>query len=317
MPKFQFRLRALLALVTAVAIALAIAGWLHRRCEDQWHALEEIRSAAVPLKVPSDMAWEIGPFEQPRVNAISVPWQPWSARVGSMGARYVEVTELEAKGDAPVWVAAQQLHRFPSIKKVDLHGNSASDDLLAGLAGLHQLENLRVVSQSMDGSFLHALRPNTKLVSLSLSSLALRDEALVRICQFESLKELHLSGIVVKEESTMRELSKLHALKSIYLSGWFPDGGLEALAKLEHLEDVDIPCETISNAGIRRLTSSPSICNLTIWGATEVNDEIIDDLAAMPALNTLTLMYTGVTPAGVERLKRLRPDIEVQFVPSR
>ena len=44
---------------------------------------------------------------------------------------------------------------------------------------------------------------------------------------------------------------------------------------------------------------------------TQVTDKCIDDLIAMPALRQVFLRGTKVSAAGVERLKKARPKLEI------
>lgn len=317
--RLQFRLRTLMLLVAAAAVVLAIACWLHRGYQRQWRALREIHAAAVPFKLPDDIDNDNRyPLfaEQPHVKAESTLFRPFGLPVGSLGQHYVTVSILEVVGDAPAWVAVNRLDHFPDVVEIDIDGDTASDELLAGLSKLKRLQRLRIKSNSMDGTFLESMNDSENLVSLSLSSIALRDRVFLQACCFEGLEQLHLSGVKIRDAASLCELSKLMRLTRIHLSGWFPNEGLEALAKLERLDTVSLASDSLNNDGVSRLAGSSSVFSLEIYGPN-IDDDVIDSIAQMPELNMLTLNYTKVTPAGVEKLKQLRPDIQVEVIAPR
>jgi len=61
---------------------------------------------------------------------------------------------------------------------------------------------------------------------------------------------------------------------------------------------------------IRTLHALPHLDSLWLTGPV-FDERIIDDLAALPTIKMLVLQQSRVTKSGVERLRRVRPDLEV------
>jgi hypothetical protein len=247
--------------------------------------------------------------DYPHVEAKWVPWQPFGARFAAWTQQYIQVTELEIKGEVPAWVGAQQLPCFTGLKVLRLRGDSVTDELLCGVSCLPELQHLSVVSRNVDGAFLDRLPAKGELRSLELLSVRLRDPVLHRVSRFSTLEALHLRGLKIKDVSALRKLSNLRRLRNLSLSvEELPDDGLSFLSSLEQLEELELRSWTLSNRHVRDVADCRHIWNLEIMGR-EVDDEAIDMLAAMPALELLWLRDTRITPAGEKRLRQLRPDI--------
>lgn len=89
--------------------------------------------------------------------------------------------------------------------------------------------------------------------------------------------------------------------------------GADSLRHLNGLDRVDLLildlCTLDSPDALAPLAQVGRVRSLLIWN-TPVTDAAIDDIAAIPGLERLDLHRTAVTPAGLDRLRTLRPEIE-------
>jgi hypothetical protein len=56
----------------------------------------------------------------------------------------------------------------------------------------------------------------------------------------------------------------------------------------------------------------PHLERLNLYANPGVTDASVDVLAALPALRRVDLWQTGISDAGIARLRELRPDLELQ-----
>jgi len=142
-------------------------------------------------------------------------------------------------------------------------------------------------------------------------------------------------------DTGLAKLTVLTKLEMLNLTGnAITDAGLKQLATLQHLHDLDLSRLAITDAGLKHLVEVKELRRLVLLFSegfagpivtdagvkslmpltqlTELNlvdarvtDNAVDDLAAFPKLSSLTLTGSHISPAGVERLRRAKPDCTV------
>lgn len=85
---------------------------------------------------------------------------------------------------------------------------------------------------------------------------------------------------------------------------------LRQLKKLDQLEALTIAFSKVTDAGLANLSQLAHLRSLAI-DSWQVTDEGLLSLAKLPKLETLRLVGTRVTPAAVERFRRLKPTCTV------
>lgn len=120
-----------------------------------------------------------------------------------------------------------------------------------------------------------------------------RDDYLQRLTRFKRLRALvffHARGLTTQQLAGIGRLKSLRNL-TINDTDGMNDGTLGALAGLRNLENLDL-------------------------GYTRITDASVQALARYPHLKTLCVDKTGVTTAGLEEFKRLRPKVEIVSRPA-
>jgi Leucine-rich repeat (LRR) protein len=180
---------------------------------------------------------------------------------------------------------------------------------------------------------------------LSLPELA-RDEGMPHIARLRNLKKLYLSSPLLTDRG-IEYLAGLHNLeKLILMNARLTDDGLKHLANLTRLKelildntqvtadgvgwlrkrlpDVEIIPESFASAPeerkvVQQLIKSGAIFvadkegyleQVTFYGK-DVGDEQLSALESLKRLEQLTVMYTRVTDAGIQRLLRTLPKLTV------
>ena len=92
----------------------------------------------------------------------------------------------------------------------------------------------------------------------------------------------------------------------------FPDpSGLELLAAMPRLTSLSFDHNSVTDEVLtRHLTELPRVHALLLQD-NPLTDGCVDTIAKLPALRTVDIHGTRITPDGVDRLHRLRPEVKV------
>jgi Leucine-rich repeat (LRR) protein len=164
-----------------------------------------------------------------------------------------------------------------------------------------------------DDDFLCLVKWMPALENLYLWSCNFPKSSLEHLTGLKDLTKLSLQFCGLGNES-MGTLSKLKALTSLNLTGnskGFTDKGLEGLARLEHLEHLDLSAiSLIKGPGLRHLVKLKHLSELDLGHSFDCNgirDEGFDHLAKMAALKKLSLRYcTEFSPESLDKLTGLK-----------
>ncbi len=176
-----------------------------------------------------------------------------------------------------------------NVTVVDLNWPQSFEKPDAHELRLHCLENLKGFPK-LRTILLNTDNPNeelgfigelTTLETLVVDHTELTDISLVAIQRMTCLKRLSLRG-----------------------SYKLTDGGLEHLAGLKSLEDLDLSHTHVRGSGLRMLTGLESLKKLNLDGSRLADAEMAD-VASLAALEELDLTSTKITPASLGELSRL------------
>jgi uncharacterized membrane protein/mono/diheme cytochrome c family protein len=91
------------------------------------------------------------------------------------------------------------------------------------------------------------------------------------------------------------------------------DDGLAALGDLPAVTHLRLGRNRITDRGLAALGELPLLEHLNLYGNSGITDPGLDSLAGIASLRELYLWQTGVSAAGVERLRQQRPDLRVEL----
>ena len=206
---------------------------------------------------------------------------------------------------------------------------------LGGLTGLADVDTITLDESNINDEMLIELGTRPALKSLSLQHTLITDDGLKALAGFPNLLNLTIRGTRF-EGPGLRHLSHLTQLQNLYLEARNEDELLDALPQLTRLARLEVHAP-VTDAGLLRLPSLPKLTvleiydaritgpglagltrapNLTyLWlsGAPIQDDPFVEGLAQLKSLLTVQLHRTGVTRAGCQRLRKLRPNLNVQW----
>ncbi len=139
---------------------------------------------------------------------------------------------------------------------------------------------------------LTLLTPFGALRQLSMAGYALSGRLLDDVCQLQALTKLdisHYSPNNVLSDGSLERLAVLKALRSLDLGGALhvSDRGLQSLAALQHLSELDLSSCGITNTGVEQLSHMQSLAKLKCLRCPRV------DLAQIRNTTVKLCLYRG------------------------
>lgn len=187
-------------------------------------------------------------------------------------------------------VIARIVNDLPHTRRLDLYRTALTDEQLAKLASLSELEELSVGWGVTDAGLAH-LKSLPRLRHLNLHMKKITDAGLQHLAQVTPLQDLVLSRTLIT------------------------DAGLKHLSGLVRLRYLDLSGNELTDAGLGELRSLKSLKVLAMAG-THITNKGVAHAKELVNLEYLDVSDTELTGAGIEQLiglKRLR----VLKVPSR
>ena len=194
------------------------------------------------------------------------------------------------------------LKTWKRLKRLDIEGTRVTDSTLRHLSALTSLEELNIGFVLVTDAGLEALTSLTNLRELNLGGNKLTDAGLQALRQLPGLTFLDLGG-AQRTDSGLWSVSVTQP-------------GLEAIATLKNLRHLRLEETLIGARGLETLKGLARLDRLDLHGCARIADDAVPILAAMPMLHSLDLTGAKVTAAGLEKLRRAKPDCRILVAPS-
>jgi hypothetical protein len=260
----------------------------------------------------------------------------WAADVASLqklGAKVTEtaggVTQVQVKCDAFTEADFRTLGSFTTIKNLTISGKTITDDTLALLTGLVELEQLSTDgisltdagykhfaafqklkslaffhpafrSKDFTGSGLMSLKALPKLERLTFAGSTAGDVAMEAIGQLTQLKEFR-TWHTAQTQAGNANLVKLMNLTALRMGQRLPEWG----------KDSPVSFDESTMAVITQIKTLESL-ELT---EARLSAKIIPQLQALPKLAKLKIETVDISAADVEAIKAALPKCKVEWKP--
>ncbi len=253
--------------------------------------------------VTDEMLLELG--TRPVLKALSLQdTQVTDEGMKKALAGFPNLSSLSLRGTRVSEPGLRWLLELPQLQhlQIQVAHESALMDILPKLS---RLEHLVVHAPLTDTGFVR-LPAHPQLVSLQIHAFGLRP--LPQLTQLERL-QIHVST----ELECFGPLSQLPRLARLEIHAPITDAGLLRLPSLPKLTVLEIYDARIVGPGLAALTRAPNLTYLHFSEVPLQDDPFIEALAQLKSLCIVRLHRTGVTRAACERLRKLRPDLNVQW----
>jgi 5-hydroxyisourate hydrolase-like protein (transthyretin family) len=201
--------------------------------------------------------------------------------------------------------ALRTVKAFPRLKRLMLSEGQATDEGLASVAGIEDLEALYVwnAHKITDAGIKH-LVGLARLREIHISDGHLGDGALKVFARLPKLERLSLQQNDFSNEG-LKHLAGMKRLRALWVGMSrtpFTDAGVKHLAGLTKLEQLDLQGSSLSDDGVASLKGLKDLKTLYLDGGKGISDASVDALAAMTQLQELALQNTRITERGAKRL---------------
>ena len=266
-----------------------------------------------------------------RNEKVTDAWLEHLAGVATL--RRVDLANCAVKGDG-----LRHISKLADLREVNLTLTPVTDDALKHLAGLTELRVLGLASTQCTGTGFTHLKGLKKLENVNFHFTPLNDDGLRALTQvpisgrlwfahtkftdagaasLSNLTQLKRCGIGSTDKASSGEavaaLVKLPLEDLALLDNQATPTGLGHAAKIATLRRLDVShAPTVTDESLRVVAQMPALEEFKL-GSAKVTDEGLMELAASKSLKKLSL--TGlklVTPAGVEKLRKARPELQVE-----
>lgn len=258
----------------------------------------------------------------------------WLARLSGLATlRRLDVSNCAIHGDGLRHIAG-----LTGLKELNLTLTSVTDEGLEHLSQLTELRKLGLASTQCNGTGFAHLKALKELESVNFHFTPLNDAGLQLISQvpisdrlwfahtqftdagakhLASLTGLKRCGIGSKDAASSGEaveaLSKLPLEDLSLLDNQATPSGIKHAAKITTLKRLDVSyAPTVTDESMLLVALLPKLEEFRI-GSAQVTDEGLHHLARSKSLKRLALSgLKQVTAAGIEELKRARPELALE-----
>lgn len=224
------------------------------------------------------------------------------------------------------------LEKLESVEVLNIQGTSISDSGLRNLSLFPNLTSVNLNYLDITGQGFGSVQSST-IEYLSLEQSSFQNQYLKNLSNLENLAVLILTKTNISDPSGLQGLKKLRILNLSRCP--VSNKGLEGIAKLESLEQLFLWRTDISDEGIKFLTALKHLKSLGLGetdvsdaavqelstlplvfidlSGTDISDKSVEWIAKFPKLESISLYGTSISNEGLERLKQLRPKLEISF----
>jgi hypothetical protein len=163
----------------------------------------------------------------------------------------------------------------------------------------------------LDDAKLEGSPPSTPVRVLCLSGCEITEDALGLVPASSGMTWLDLAGLPVGNAAVQRLVPDPSSLEQLTLEVTKVDDGMGAwLQKATGLRELDMSWTKVGDSFLQELSGFQDLSVLWMTG-TRLTDQSIDAILRLPKLESLDVQRTQISEAGLERIRKARPSLQV------
>jgi len=223
-----------------------------------------------------------------------------------------------------------RLKSAPKIRDLNLYYSEwITDQGMTAIRNWKHLKRLNLRGTRISDGTLEIVSRMPGLEALDIAHTQFTENGLDHLITLINLKELAMGGGGRRGNTGLAVLRMLPTLTHLDLSGarptppdmpnragagqGIPEESLRAMAELKDLRVLKLGHSGISGPGLRILSTLEKVEKLGLEGCRRMDDNAIDGLVNWKSLKYLDLQDTQITAAGVEALRKARPDLTILY----
>lgn len=227
----------------------------------------------------------------------------------------LETINFGSENDGSPYVAALYA-KLPKVTRAYI-----SRGTVKAIKAVAEAKQLRELIVSGGGSYprlipARALAPIAGMSNLKELTLQgyVDDRGLAAISTLTGLETLRVDrGEQVTDEG-FRHVGKLSNVRFLAIPSSRPTpAGIAALSGLKQMTYLELSVSLVDDAGVAAVLKLPAVSNLKLYAAPRVTDASVPALGAAKTLRSVALTGSGVTLAGVKKLREANPELQVEY----
>jgi hypothetical protein len=192
------------------------------------------------------------------------------------------------------------IKEWKNLKRLDVSGTQTADGALALLGRLPRLESLDVAGSEVTDDGIQELLPLTNLKHLGLGRSQLGEGATEVIGLLDNLQSLDLSSPAGRRNRRREGPDRMAPAL------------VEAIGRLRDLRILRIGHSAVDSSALRAWAPAlQKLERLGLENCTRIDDSAAPAMTEWKSLRQIDLQGTKMTTAGLEQLRKSRPDLKV------
>lgn len=184
-------------------------------------------------------------------------------------------------------------------------------------ASLTSLSELVIIDCEASQKFWEALSKNQSIKYLHLGDLVIDELSMQALCRLSSLAFFKIWQNVDLDADQVRQLAELKDLREIEFEECrLPDDeSWMVLSSLPNLQYITLAETNVGDSTALALAECSELIEVTLYG-TELTDAGLERLQKLPKLRLISVGKSKVTPQGIRKFQKSRPDVEISPDPD-
>lgn len=214
--------------------------------------------------------------------------------------------------EGSVWYQSEEYVRGPNFERI--YHKPAGPKWLHDVLGIDYFDYVTTIHTGnlmLTDRDLAQMSAFSKLRMLRIEDSPITSGGVRHLARLKQLEDISLHHTRVDDEG-LRYLAKCPLYRLDLSQTKITGAGLVHFRNHPTLTELDLARTGLDDEGITHLVTVPNIDRMFL-GHTHITDSCVEELAKYPSLIRLDVRETDISPEGIERLKMLRPQLDITY----